>query len=242
MKNTKFLKKNLIAHRGLFNNKDIPENSIESFKLAKEKKYIIELDIHILKDKKIVVFHDHNLKRMTKKDKIIESLDYNQLKSIKLLKTEYQIPTLKEVLDLVNGKVPLIIELKSEKINNKKFCIEVSNILDKYKGKFAVKSFNPFVILWFKKHRPNYIRGLLLTNRKKTLKEKISRNKFILKKCKPDFLSCYYDMINNKKIKEYKKNNIVLGWTIKTPKKYLEYKDLFDNLICENMEEYDEKR
>lgn len=234
MKNLKFLTKSTIAHRGLFNNKDVPENSIKAFELAIKNNYIIELDVHMIKDGNLVVFHDYNLKRMTNIDKQIEDFDYEELLKIKLLNTKYTIPTLKEVLKLINNKVPVIIELKTEKIN---FKLEkrVVEYLDKYKGKFAVKSFNPFSIYWFKKNRENYIRGLLVSNKKDSLKKYLLSKMVFLKFCDPDFISCKYKLYNNKKIIKFKKNNIVIGWTIKSEESFNKYIKYFDNLICENI-------
>ena len=106
MKNIEFLKSNLIAHRGLHSSNTI-ENTIPAFIKAMDKGYIIELDIHILKDNTIVVYHDFNLKRLTGVNKVIEKLTYPQLSKIKI-KKKYQIPTLKQVMNIINGKVPFI--------------------------------------------------------------------------------------------------------------------------------------
>ena len=96
-----------IAHRGVHNNIDVPENSLLAFKKAKDLNLPIELDIQITKDNQIIVFHDYNLKRMTNIDKNIKDCTYQELTTIKLLKTKEKIPLLKEVLKLINGKVLL---------------------------------------------------------------------------------------------------------------------------------------
>ena len=111
MKNLDFLSSNLIAHRGLHNDK-YPENSLGAFKRAIRKNYIIEFDVHLLKDGTAVVFHDDNLYRMCGKRKKIKDFTYDELKKIKLLDTNYTIPTLDSVLKLIEGKVPIIVELK----------------------------------------------------------------------------------------------------------------------------------
>ena len=131
MKDLTFLTSSLIAHRGVHNDK-IEENTLLSFKRAIEKRYIIEFDVHMLKDETLVVYHDYSLKKLTGVNKIIEDLTYNELKKIKL-KTGQMIPTLKEVLNLIDGKVPVIIELKG---NLKPGKLEelVAQNLDEYKG------------------------------------------------------------------------------------------------------------
>ena len=204
MKDLTFLKNNLIAHRGIHNNIDVPENSIKAFKLAIKKKYIIELDIHLLKDNTIVVFHDDNLKRMTGINKPIKDYTYEELRKISLLNTKYIIPTFKEVLDLIDGQVPVIVEYKYDR---KAGILESESVklLDNYKGLFCVKSFNPLSVRWFKKNRKNYIRGLLVDNKWGNKKEILSSSMILRIICKPDFLSCKYSIINKRKVKRMSK-------------------------------------
>ncbi len=232
-KNIDFLFTHYIAHRGLHNNKLI-ENTIPAFKEAIKEKYPIELDIHLLKDKEIVVFHDDNLKRLVGIDKNIKDYTYQELlKENKLFK----IPTLKEVLDLVNGKVPLIIELKYD---NKVGTLEQEavKLLDNYQGKFAVKSFNPYIVKWFRKNRPNYIRGLLIPA-KKDFKSRLIRTPFARLISKPDFLSVSSNL-DKKLLKKLSKKYKILIWTINNKNKYLKYKNKY-NLIVENIGEIYEK-
>ena len=219
MKNIDFLKKSVIAHRGLHNSQ-IPENTLPAFVKCVDKNYIIELDIHILSDNTIVVYHDHNLKKLTGVNKVIETLTYAQLSSIKIDK-KYTIPTLKQVMHIVDGKVPILIEIKD--VDNKsKFEEELVKILDNYKGEFAIQSTNPFVIDWFYKNRKDYVIGLIVFN---------DLNYKLVKKYvnKIDFISVY------KKQLPFKINKLVLGWTIRKQSEYEKYKYLCDNLICENI-------
>ena len=219
MKNIDFLKRSVIAHRG-FHNSQIPENTLPAFVKCVDKNYIIELDIHILSDNTIVVYHDHNLKKLTGVNKVIETLTYAQLSSIKIDK-KYTIPTLKQVMHIVDGKVPILIEIKD--VDNKsKFEEELVKILDNYKGEFAIQSTNPFVIDWFYKNRKDYVIGLIVFN---DLNYKLVK-KYIKK---IDFISVY------KKQLPFKINKLVLGWTIRKQSEYEKYKYLCDNLICENI-------
>ena len=219
MKSIDFLKRSLIAHRGVHNSQ-IQENTLPAFVKSVDKNYIIELDIHILKDNTIVVYHDHNLKKLTGVNKVIETLSYEQLSKIKINK-KYTIPTLKQVIHIVDGRVPLLIEVKDVD-NNSKFEEELVKILDNYKGEFAIQSMNPFVIDWFYKNRKDYVIGLIIFN---------ELNYNIVKKYtkKIDFVSVY------KKQLPFKINKLVLGWTIRNNKEYNKYKNLCDNLICENI-------
>ena len=222
MKNIEFLQSMLIAHRGL-HDKNTIENTLNAFIKAVDNNFIIELDVHILQDKTLVVYHDFELKRLTNVNKIIETLSYPQLSKIKI-KNKYQIPTLEQVMHIVNGKVPILIEVK-DMADNIEFYEILAKMLDEYKGEFAIHSMNPKVINWFYKKRPNYVIGLIIFN---------DLNYKIFKKYthKIDFISAY------KKQLPFKSKKMIIGWTIKNKKEYEKYKEISDNLICENILEY----
>lgn len=228
-----FLNKRIISHRGIHDNKKIYENTLEAIKKAKEKNYIIEIDIHITRDNKIVVFHDANIKRITNVDKIVEESTYQELNQQNII----HIPLLEEVLELVDGKVPLLIEIKQfNKIG--RLESKFMDIIQKYKGEYAIQSFNPKVLLWFKKHYPCILRGQLSS--KYENKKLPYIKKFILKNMlfniitKPNFISYKYNELSLKQIKKYKKKNIfIFGWTVTNKQDYNYYIKYFDNLICE---------
>ena len=222
----------IITHRGIHDNINIYENTLEAFKLSIKKGYAIELDVRMTKDKQIVVFHDNNTKRLTKKDLIVEENTYQELNNQNIL----HIPLLTEVLELVKGKVPLLIEIKPTK-KDYELATNLMTILNNYEGKYAIQSFNPKVLYWFKRNYPNVLRGQLSM---KYTKHKISSiKKYILSKMlfnkitKPNFISYKYNELNIEQIKKYKKQNIyVIGWTITNEKEYNHYKKYYDNLIC----------
>lgn len=150
------------AHRGLFN-REVPENSLGAFHRAVERGYGIELDIQLTADKRVVVFHDYTLKRMCGEDVKVSQLTLAQLRTYRLAGTDYTIPTLAEVLNTVRGRVPLLIELKGETVDDA-LCFRAAKLLDEYDGPYLVESFNPFLLRWFKIHRPEIARGQLVTN------------------------------------------------------------------------------
>lgn len=239
-KNTNFLKQNLIAHRGMHNVKNgIPENSMMAFEKAIENSYIIELDVHILKDKSVIVFHDDNLQRMTGFNKNVKDTTYSEIKDLKLQNTNFNIPLLKEVLDFVDGKVPIIIELKTD-VKCGVLEKETVNILKQYKGKYALKSFNPFSVYWLKKHHPEIIRGQLASNfnndKMNIVKKLFLKNMLLNFITKPDFISYGIDGLPNKRVEKYRKTNVVLGWTITNHIQMEKAKKYCDNFICENLD------
>ena len=149
------------AHRGLHNiEKGIPENSLAAFKKAAEKGYGIELDVHITKDDKIVVFHDDDLKRMCSVDKKTDEQTYEYLKTLSLYNTDEKIPLFSEVLEVYDGAGPMILELKTGK-RNSELCTLTLEILNTYKGDVCIESFDPRIVMWFRKNAPQYMRGQL---------------------------------------------------------------------------------
>ena len=239
-KDLSFLKENIIAHRGMHNiKKGVPENSIKAFKEAIKNNYLIELDVHLLKDNTIVVFHDDNLKRMTGIDKKIKDTTYEEVKKLKLQNTICTIPTLEETLKIVNGKVPLIIELKTDRKTGL-LEKELVKVLKDYKGKYAVKSFNPKTVYWFKKNYPSIIRGQLATGKKSNknkIKNYMLKSMVLNKITKPDFISYDIKSVPNKILNKYKNKKIILTWTIKNKKDLEKAKKYCDNYICENIDE-----
>lgn len=149
-----------IAHRGLFNNKDIPENSLAAFRKAVENDYGIELDVSITTDDKLVVFHDLSLKRMTGIDKNLVDCSYDELMQYKLLDTDEKIPLFEDVLKVLHKDTPLVVEIKVDGryIETTKRAVKM---LKEYDGLYNMESFNPIIVKYLKDHEPDIIRGQL---------------------------------------------------------------------------------
>lgn len=226
-----------IAHRGFHNNSDAPENSIKAFERAIELGYAIELDIHILLDDNIVVFHDDNLKRLTGIDKLIEECTYDEISNYNLSNSNEKIPLFKDVLNLVDGRVELLIELKNRgKVGRLEY--KAYKLLKQYKGTYAIQSFNPFSVGWFYNNAPSIIRGQLSGSYRK---EKLSLiTKFLLKNLllnlvsKPDFINYEINYLNNFSVKLQKfRGKLILGWTAKSQKQYKDALQYCDNVVFE---------
>lgn len=151
------------AHRGLHGG-GVPENSLEAFRRARDAGYGMELDVHLLADGSLGVMHDANLKRTTGREGFMEDLTAETLKDYRLEGTDQTIPLFSEVLSLVDGKVPLIVELKCERNNFPELCRRTCEMLDGYNGVFCMESFDPRCIYWLRKNRPELIRGQLAEN------------------------------------------------------------------------------
>lgn len=240
-KDLDFLKNKIVAHRGYHDiNIGIPENSIPAFQRAIEKNYLIEFDLHLLKSGEVVVFHDDNLKRMTGIDALIKDKTYNDIKDLKLVNTNEHIPLFSEVLRFVNGKVPIVIELKYD---TKCGFLEdkVLEILKDYKGKYAIKSFNPLTVNYLRKKAPNVIRGQLSSDFKddkiNILKKMFIRSMVYNFITKPDFISYDIRALPSKKIKRLRKKKLIMAWTIRDKKSYTNALDTCDTFIMEDIEE-----
>ena len=150
------------THRGLFGN-GIPENSLAAFRASCEAGYGIELDVALSRDGVPMVFHDDSLLRMCGVDARISDYTAEELGKMPLDgDASHTIPTFAEVLATVDGRVPLIVEIKvapGDKADP--VCSAAMALLDHYKGAFCVESFNPYAVHWFRRNRPLLVRGQL---------------------------------------------------------------------------------
>lgn len=151
------------AHRGLWND-ELPENSLPAFKNAVDNDFGIELDVHVTADDQLVVFHDDTLDRMCGVSGKVADKTLAELRQLRLKGTNYLIPTFDEFLEVVGGKVPLIIEVKSNKRNDL-LCSLLWERLQRYDGPYCMESFDPRAVQWFRKNAPQVIRGQLAYGR-----------------------------------------------------------------------------
>lgn len=229
------------AHRGLFSDsKNIPENSMKAFQEAVKHHVGIELDVHLTNDGKAVVFHDDTLTRMCHHDRIIENLNYSDLQNYSLNHTSEKIPLLSEVLSYVDGRVPLLIELKLP-TKNTKLCQEVSALLSSYHGDYLIQSFNTLGLLWFRRHTPHVLRGQLSSNLTKTRKQEPWFACFLVRFLllnwigKPDFISYKFQDRSNSSLRIVKSlfQTPVAVWTLRTSEEFAKGKEQFAMTIFE---------
>ncbi len=227
-----------IAHRGLHKLADgIPENSLAAFEAAVRKGYTIENDIHLTRDGEVVVFHDDTLKRMCGVEGDVEDMTLAQLKELRLGDTDQQIPTLKECLDLVDGRVALLIEFKCRSIKCEPLCVATDKILSQYEGKYFVQSFYPPVLNWYKKHRPEICRGQLSAGfyKEPRIDKKLLGCLLFNFMSRPDFVSYCHDNAGNlwRKLATML-GALPVGWTIGSQQKLDKAKKQFKAYIFED--------
>lgn len=229
------------AHRGLFcNSSQAPENSMPAFQRAVQEGYGIELDIQLTKDNRLVVFHDSTLSRMCGIDINVREKTYQELCNLTLLHTNCKIPLLSEVLQMVDGQVPLLIEIKLP-ILSTLTCRLANELLKDYKGAYCIESFNTIALVWYRFHRPDIVRGQLSGN---LTRENDGNNLFLCFLVKyllvnalarPDFISfCYKDTAN---VSFYLNRHLfrvpTFAWTIDNPRTYQACHKNFDSYIFE---------
>jgi len=187
----------LFAHRGL-HGKTVPENTLAAFRMASEKKLGVELDVRFTRDKKVVVFHDDNLRRLCGKDIKVIDLTYDELQRYNIAGTDEKIPLLSDVLKVLDC-VPVICEIKSDNAGPlEELCAAVNNIIKEYRGFICIESFHPFAVRWFRRNRPDTIRGQLsmrFTRKNSDLspvKAFLMTNLFVNVFSRPDFIAYRY--------------------------------------------------
>ena len=180
------------AHRGLHGG-EIPENSMAAFAAACDAGYGIELDVQLSRDGEVMVFHDDTLTRMTGQDAKFSALTAAELQALRLGGTDAGIPRFSEVLALVHGRVPILVELKGENLDTS-LCEKTAALLRDYAGAYCFESFNPLLVGGMKKFLPEARRGLLYTNvcraKKKASALNILLTAMVLNiAAKPDFIA-----------------------------------------------------
>lgn len=229
--------KSPIAHRGLFGEK-IPENSLLAFKQAIKNKLPIELDVTALADGTPVIFHDEKLARMTGRDGFISSMSLADISDLKLQGTKEKIPTLAEALDVIDGKVPVLIEIKNfGKVGPLEKAVWKELI--KYDGEYAVESFNPYTLEWFKNNAPKIKRGQLscfFRNKDISGVRKFALKRMLLNKkiSEPNFIVYDGADMPNKYLKKYYGVIPVLAYTIKSEGEELRLKGFCDNFLFDS--------
>ena len=154
------------AHRGLYDKAaGIPENSLSAFSRAVAHGFGVELDVHLLRDGSLAVFHDSDIRRMTGRAGYLEDLSAEELGDYPLDGTKETIPQFNDVLALFEDTgLPIIVELKSFRDNYAALTERTMRELDKFRVVYCVESFDPRCVAWVRKHRPEVIRGQLSQN------------------------------------------------------------------------------
>lgn len=202
------------AHRGL-HGPGIVENSRAAFLAAVAAGHGIELDVQASRDGEAIVFHDYELDRLTEGSGLVRTRSAAEL-AIRLRDSEETIPTLSEVLALIGGRAPLLIEVKSPGRRVGALSRAVDRALSTYVGPAAVMSFNPEVGRWFAVHAPPVLRGLVVTEKGRRWSGRLARH-VALWRARPDFLAYdVRDLPSGFASAQRRRGLKVLTWTCRT--------------------------
>lgn len=231
-----------IAHRGLFDNRgQAPENSMAAFRHAVECGYGIELDIQKTKDDKLVVFHDETLERMCGVGRVLSECTFEEIANLHLAESEETIPLFADFLAMVDGAVPLIVEIKPDG-EWAKTTQMVLELLKNYNGAYCIESFNPRVIGIVRREAPYVTRGQLSSNYFKDEPQMGWCKKFVLTNLmmnfisRPDFVAYDHHCHNQFSYRVLKRvfGCINVCWTIKSQAELEEAKRHFDSFIFDS--------
>jgi len=215
------------AHRGL-HGPGAPENSLAAFRAAVDAGAGVECDVRLSSNGGVIVFHDHDLQRLCASGLTIEATPAALLMGQRLLGTNEHIPSLHQLLDLVRGKVPLLIELKCRGGNAAKLAEEVATDLAVYRGPVGVMSFEPAVGKWLARHAPHVHRGLVISRNASA----IDRWRCI-RASAAQFLAIDCGVIARAWVAKQRKAKCVYSWTIRSPAEFETAEIHADALIWE---------
>jgi glycerophosphoryl diester phosphodiesterase len=235
----------MYAHRGFHT--IYPENSYSAIKQAADLGYGIEFDVHLTHDNVPVIFHDDTLYRMCGVKGYLRDYTYEELKQFSLHGTDEKIPRLDDVLKMVDGRVPLIIEYKVEKNNASRLCRICDKILSDYKGVYCVQSFHPLAVRWYRTHRPGIVRGQLSED---FTRQKLNIPYFLLSHligncyASPDFISynCKHKNELSRNICRKLYKSLSIAWTVRSQEELDRVSKSFDLFIFEDFIPSDEAK
>lgn len=226
------------AHRGYHDgNVSVPENSLASFQAAIDAGYGIELDIQLSSDKIPMVFHDADLMRICGVEGKIWDYTCAQLQEMKLFDTEETIPTLAQALALIDGQVPILVEYKMDKVDTD-VCVYSHALLKNYEGPYAIQSFHPFALFWYRQNAKDVPRGILAKNfirenketgEKSDIVDFLTTNLMLNVIAYPDFVAYDYQDADYFALKLTRLMGAKTStWTLKDPADYAAVKGEFD--------------
>ena len=199
------------AHRGL-HGPGVPENSLAAFRAALDFGAGIECDVRLSGDGHVMIFHDHDLRRLCASALAVESTPAATLSAQRLFDSGEHIPRLTELLELVAGRVPLLVEVKCRGGNAPQVTAAVVANLKTYSGPVGVMSFEPAVGRWLKRHGTGVRRGLVISERSGAFDRWRS-----IRSASPHFLAVDFGALTRSWAQNARQNRWVYSWTIRTP-------------------------
>lgn len=217
-----------IAHRGLHSTEHkIFENTLSAAKAAIENGFPIELDLQFSGNKVPMVFHDELLDRMTGRAGNIRELTLEQLSDVTIHDTDDKIPEFSRFLELVAGRVGLVVELKGIKAKDDGFVEAVVKLVSDYQGPFVLMSFEHHLLETIRNLAPELPLGLTAYGRE----DKYQQHKGIVERLDLDFISYHVDHLDTEFVHQFRKTGRpIICWTVETPEQQ-EFSEKFADQI-----------
>lgn len=211
------------AHRGLWDSRH-PENSLSAFRQAWEMGCAVELDVQLTLDGQVVVFHDGDTGRMCGRSLSIARSLWKELQELTLLDSCERIPTLQQVLASWDGHHPLLVEIKDSP-QLRLLCQKVQHLMAHTGHPWAVESFHPGAVRYFRRHAPDVPRGQLvpdkLRHRSSLLRRMgnvILRSMAYIPWARPHFLAVSPRTLSSLPLRLMgRRRPPVLIWTVRSP-------------------------
>lgn len=230
-----------IAHRGLHAGTKIPENSLAAFEAACQAGYPIELDCHYhVASGEIVVFHDDDLLRLVQDPRKLQEVTLPELLKQRLYESDQFICSLDQVLEVVAGRVPILIETKQLQSTGQ-FEQALIEKMDRYQGEWALQSFHHGALYWVQRHHPHVVKGMLTGSMEGVqipAWQRVGvRQLALLPVIRPQFVACEADYLKRTNFQVPWRNLLgipLIAWTIRSLKEYKSVRSHCDNVIFEN--------
>lgn len=228
-----------LAHRGLHDRGDRPENSLAAFAAAAEAGYGVELDVMLSRDRVPVVSHDPTLERVAARPDRVSALTVAELASVTMGATREHVPTLAAALRQLPA-VPVMVEVKQPALRAGALEAAIASVLDAHPGPWCVASFNPATLRWFRRHRPDAIRVLTAgpidgVRLPRVLRRRLTELKE-LKGVAPHAVSYDLRALPNGPCDAWRgRGGVLLTWTADGPEALARARELADNVIFEHV-------
>lgn len=229
------------AHRGLHDPEGTrPENSLAAFAAAVAQGVGIELDVHLTADGHVVVTHDDDLARVTGQRLSVAGSTLTRITALRLGATGERIPTLGRVLDLVAGRVPVMVEVKNVRRQAGPLETAVAAVLDRTTGPVCVASFNPRTVGWFARHRPDVVRGQTSSSyadvRAPFLARRFLASMAANRWTRPHFVSYELSALPNAWCDRWRaRGGALVTWTVRSPQDVVKARAVADTAIFEHV-------
>lgn len=228
-----------LAHRGLHDRGDRPENSLAAFAAAAEAGYGVELDVMLSGDRVPVVSHDLTLERIADRPERIAALTVAELAGVTINGTREHVPTLAAALRVLRA-VPVMVELKQPALRAGQLEAAVAPVLDAHPGPWCVASFNPATLRWFRRRRSEAVRVLTAgpiddARLPAVLRRRLAELKD-LKSVAPHAVSYDLRALPNPPCDAWRaRGGVLVTWTADTAEALARAEALADNVIFEHV-------